>query len=493
MTIALKTVPPAHRQLPWWLTSFGVQVTGGLVLGIVAGFVALAMGRDAPGHVNALTDTLDTVGKTYVALLTAAVIPLISTAIISSIANLRRVSNAARLAVQSLVWFAITAFIAVLIGIALGITLQPGKHVVHAALRASSPATVGSWLDFLVGLAPHNYLGLGLVTHASAGADASYGLHFNVLQVIVIAAVLGIAALKVGKKAEPFLAFNDSLLSIVQKALWWIIRLAPIGTLALIGHAVATYGTPTLASLIGFITAVYLGLALVLFGVYPTLVKAHGLSVKSYYSGVWPAVQLGFVSRSSIGTLPLTQQVTERNLGVPRAYAAFAVPLGATTKMDGCAAIYPALAAIFVAQFYGIELSAWQYLLIVIVSVVGSAATAGMTGAVVMLTLTLSTLGLPLDGVGLLLAIDPVLDMARTATNVAGQALVPTLVAKRAGILDLDLYNAKRKGAPFANEPDAATASASVTSAATPPLQPNPVHITVGHSLPPRHATPLCP
>ncbi|OYW98615.1 MAG: sodium:proton antiporter, partial [Caulobacter vibrioides] len=129
-------------------------------------------------------------------------------------------------------------------------------------------------------------------------------------------------------------------------------------------------------------------------------------------------------------------------LGVPRAYAAFAVPLGATTKMDGCAAIYPAIAAIFVAQFFGVHLVWSDYLLIVFVSVIGSAATAGLTGAMVMLTLTLSTLGLPLEGAGLLLAIDPILDMGRTAVNVAGQALVPTLVAKREGILDLEAYNA---------------------------------------------------
>ena len=136
--------------------------------------------------------------------------------------------------------------------------------------------------------------------------------------------------------------------------------------------------------------------------------------------------------------------MTETRLGVPRAYAAFAVPLGATTKMDGCAAIYPAIAAIFVAQFYGVHLSLSDYALIVFVSVIGSAATAGLTGAVVMLTLTLSTLGLPLEGVGLLLAIDPILDMGRTAVNVAGQALVPTLVAKEQGILDQDVYDGAR-------------------------------------------------
>jgi Na+/H+-dicarboxylate symporter len=110
--------------------------------------------------------------------------------------------------------------------------------------------------------------------------------------------------------------------------------------------------------------------------------------------------------------------------------------------MDGCAAIYPAIAAIFVAQFYGIQLGVTEYLLIVFVSVIGSAATAGLTGAVVMLTLTLSTLGLPLEGVGLLLAIDPILDMGRTAVNVTGQALVPLLVSRREGILDIDRYNA---------------------------------------------------
>jgi Na+/H+-dicarboxylate symporter len=126
--------------------------------------------------------------------------------------------------------------------------------------------------------------------------------------------------------------------------------------------------------------------------------------------------------------------------------------------MDGCAALYPALASIFVAQFYGIHLNLGQYLLIVVVAVVGSAATAGTTGATVMLTLTLSTLGLPLAGVGLLLAIDPIIDMGRTAINVAGQALIPTIVAKRNGILDLELYNARRNGDdPFVD--DAADAS----------------------------------
>ncbi|MCW2833063.1 MAG: dctA, partial [Nocardioides sp.] len=277
-------------------------------------------------------------------------------------------------------------------------------------------------------------------------------MSFNVLQILVVAIAVGIAALKVGEAADPFLALVRSALAVVQKVLWWVILLAPIATVGLLGNAVATYGWDALGSLGTFTVAIYAGLALVVFGVYPVLLRLNGLSVKQFFSGAWPALSLAFVSRSSVGTMPVTQSVTERNLGVPRAYASFAVPLGATTKMDGCASIYPAISAIFVAQFFGLDLSITDYVLIAFVSVIGSAATAGVTGATVMLTLTLSTLGLPLEGVGLLLAIDPILDMGRTAVNVAGQALVPTLVAKREGIIDLEAYNAPRNGAAWREE-----------------------------------------
>jgi Na+/H+-dicarboxylate symporter len=436
------------------LTSFGFQITVALVAGIGLGLLARQIGPGADDAPNALAATLDTIGSSYVTLLKTAVIPLIFTAIIASIAQLRRVTNAARLAWQTLLWFGITALIAVTIGIVLGVTIQPGNRVDHSGLTPADPSSVGTWWNFLIGLIPQNVFGLTVSTRIGESGEATSTVGFNVLQVIVVAAAVGIAALKLGKRAEPFLAFTESALKVVQRVLWWIIRIAPLGTLGLIASAVVDYGWEKLVGLAWFAGAVYIGLALVLFVVYPVLLRSHRLSVRQYFSGVWPAVQLGFVSRSSIGTLPLTQRVTERNLGVPREYASFAVPFGATTKMDGCAAIYPAIAAIFVAQFFGIELTFVQYLLIALVSVVGSAATAGTTGATVMLTLTLSTLGLPLEGVGLLLAIDPILDMGRTAVNVAGQALVPTIVSAREGIIDRALYEAPRGSVPFADDDD---------------------------------------
>lgn len=412
------------------LPSFGIQVFIGLGLGVALGFWARSL-----GEAGALAGALQMVGSIFVQLLRALVPPLVFAAIVASIAALKDLANAARLVVQTLAWFAGTALIAVLIGIALGVVLEPGIRSGADPLAAAAPSTTGGWLDFLKGVVPGNFLGLSAATKLADGAPVT-ALSFNVLQIIVLAVAIGTAAVRVGPAGEAFLAFNASVLAIFKRLLFWVIRLTPVGTAALIGDAIVRYGWDALGSLGQFVTAVYAGLLAVVGIVYPALLWWNGISPLRFFRAAWPAIELGFVSRTSIGTLPVTQDVVERRLGVPAPYAAFAVPLGATTKMDGCAAIYPAVAGIFIAQFYGVPLGAADYLLIVMVSVFGSAATAGLTGATVMLTLTLSTLGLPLEGVGLLLAIDPILDMGRTAVNVAGQALVPAIVAKRAGLLD---------------------------------------------------------
>ncbi|QBR92712.1 dicarboxylate/amino acid:cation symporter [Nocardioides euryhalodurans] len=432
--------PTPRRAFPFW-----AQILLGLVVGVVLGLVARTY------DVAGLTTFLEILGSTFVTLLRTIVVPLVFLAIVVSVSRLREVTDAMRLAGQTLLWFAITAAIAVSIGMALGLLTDPGLRTNVDGSSAAAPDSTGSWLDFLTGIVPANILGL-----SGSVEEGAVVLDFNVLQIVVVALLIGVAVLRTGAKAEPFLAFAESFLAVVQTVLWWIIRLSPLGTLGLIGSAVATYGWDLVSPLAVFTLDVYIGCALVLFVVYPVLLRLHGLSPAKFFSGAWPALQLAFVSRSSVGTMPVTQYVTTRNLGVAPEYASFAVPLGATTKMDGCAAVYPALAAIFVAQFFGVELGLSDYLLIAFVSVVGSAATAGLTGAVVMLTLTLSTLGLPLEGVGLLLAVDPILDMMRTMTNVAGQALVPTIVAKREGLLDQAAYDGDRALDPIGEAQPAA-------------------------------------
>ncbi|MEV8418602.1 dicarboxylate/amino acid:cation symporter [Streptomyces niveus] len=403
-------------KVPFW-----AQIVAGLVLGVLLGWLARSQ------DISWLYTTLDKIGSIFVQLLKLAVAPLVFFAILVSITNLRKVNNAARLASRTLLWFLITSLIAVVIGIVIGLITNPGSGTGLTPKDGSKPEGSGSWIDFLTGIVPTD-----VITPFT---------ELNVLQIVFLAAVAGIAALKLGDRAAPILALSESVLELLQKALWWVIRLAPLGTVGLIGYAIADYGWDLIGDYATFTADVYIGCALVLFGVYPLLLATVAkVSPIQFFKGAWPAIQLAFVSRSSVGTMPVTVRVTER-LGVPKEYTSFAVPFGATTKMDGCAAIYPALAAIFIAEIFNVQLGIQDYLLIAFVSVVGSAATAGLTGATVMLTLTLSTLGLPLEGVGLLIAIDPILDMIRTATNVAGQALVPVIVAAREKILDHDKYN----------------------------------------------------
>ncbi|MEJ8659024.1 dicarboxylate/amino acid:cation symporter [Streptomyces halotolerans] len=424
MSVSANSATPTRTSSRIPKVPFWAQIVTGLVVGVLLGWLARSQ------DINWLYKTLEQVGDIFVQLLKLAVAPLVFFAILVSITNLRKVNNAARLATRTLLWFMITSLIAVAIGLVIGLLTNPGAGTGLTSKDGAKPEHAGSWIDFLTGIVPTD-----VITPFA---------ELNVLQIVFMAAVAGIAALKLGDRAKPILALSESVLELLQKALWWVIRLAPLGTVGLIGYAIADYGWDLIGKYATFTADVYIGCALVLFGVYPLLLATVAkVNPVQFYKGAWPAIQLAFVSRSSVGTMPVTQKVTER-LGVPKEYTSFAVPFGATTKMDGCAAIYPALAAIFIAQIFDVQLGIQDYLLIAFVSVVGSAATAGLTGATVMLTLTLSTLGLPLEGVGLLMAIDPILDMIRTATNVAGQALVPVIVAAREKILDLDVYNAAK-------------------------------------------------
>ncbi|QUH04898.1 dicarboxylate/amino acid:cation symporter [Saccharopolyspora erythraea] len=406
---------------------FAVAVVASLVLGALLGWIAKTTGA------SWLVTTLDTIGSVFTSLLTFTVLPLIFTAIVVGINSLRSVGGgrtAARLGGKTALWFAATSLIAVLIGIGLGALFQPGRGLViepdPAKLAAIGEKTHGSWLDLFNGLVPQNLV--------SAFAEG------ETLQVVFVALLIGAASYSLGDKAEPFVNFSRSAFEVIQRVLGWIIRLAPIGTLGLIGNAVATYGNEFFTPLLKLIAAVYVACALVLFVVYPLLLRfVAGVSPVRFFAKTWTVLQFAFVSRSSSATLPMSRQAAE-NLGVDRSYANFAVPLATTTKMDGCAAIYPAIGSMFIANLFGIHLGPAQYLTIIAVAVFGAIATAGVTGWFTMLTLTVGALGFPPEvvatGIAIAYAVDPILDMMRTATNVAGQIVVPTVVARTEGLLD---------------------------------------------------------
>ncbi len=414
-------------------TVFGLAVLAGLVLGALLGFVA------KQADVSWLATTLSRIGETFVSLVQFTVIPLVFTAIVVGITSLRGLGGpktAAQLGGRTLLWFAITSLIAVLIGIAVGsignigsgVRVTPSEDAV-ANIAERSP---GDWWAFVQSIVPTNIF--------SAFSEG------NILQVVFIALLVGGAAYALGDRARVFVDFNRSAFDIIQKVLGWIIWLAPIGVLGLLGNAFASYGNEFFAPLLSLIVAVYVGCALVLFVVYPILLRFVGkINPLTFFRKSWTALQFAFVSQSSGATLPLSRQAAV-NLGVPRGYASFAVPLGTTTKMDGCAAVFPAATTIFIANLNGITLSFGDYLLIVLVAVFGSLATAGTTGWFTMLTLTLAAVNLPAEviatGVAIVFAINPILDMMRTATNVAGQIAVPVLVSRSTGILDEEALHA---------------------------------------------------
>lgn len=414
-------------------TIFGGAVLAGLVLGALLGFVA------KQAEVSWLATTLGRTGEIFVSLVQFTVIPLVFTAIVVGITSLRHLGGArtaARLGGRTVLWFAVTSLIAVLIGIAIGaignlgtgVTVTPSEDAVaNIAERAQ-----GDWWAFVQSIVPSN-----VFTAFTEG---------QILQVVFVALLVGAAAYALGDRAESFVSFNRAAFGIIQKVLGWIIWLAPIGVLGLLGNAFASYGNEFFAPLLSLIVAVYVGCALVLFVVYPILLSTVGkVSPLTFFRKSWTALQFAFVSQSSGATLPLSRQAAV-SLGVPRGYASFAVPLGTTTKMDGCAAVFPAITTIFIANMFGISLGIGDYLLIVLVAVFGSLATAGTTGWFTMLTLTLAAVNMPAEviatGVAIVFAINPILDMMRTATNVAGQITVPVLVARSTGILDEDALHA---------------------------------------------------
>ena len=207
-------------RLPAWSKSFGVQVTIALIAGVILGLIARSWGPVSETTDNWLGQTLDTIGSSYVTLLKAAVVPLVITAIIASIGNLRKVTNAARLAMSTLLWFALTALIAVVLGLIIGVVMQPGAHADASSLSTGAPDSQGSWLGFLTGLIPVNFLGLEVATAPDDSGAVTSEVNFNILQLIIVSGAIGIAAVKVGKAAEPFLQFTEAALAVVQKVVW---------------------------------------------------------------------------------------------------------------------------------------------------------------------------------------------------------------------------------------------------------------------------------
>lgn len=421
----------------WFRIPFWQRVLAGFVLGALAGW---AFGADAATWFGPF-------GDLYVTLIKMIAVPLVFFAVINAVASLSGQKSIAALAGRTFVWFALTAVLAVGVGLAFGWIVKPGVGV--GVLQIASDykeKQIPGVLDMLLNLVPSNPF---QALSGAASAKTSDGMtvlvprNGTVLQVIFFAGLVGFAIVRLGEKVAGMRKLAGEASEIMIQVTRFVLEFTPLGTFGLIAALVGGYGFEQLRPLLMFVVALYAACAFHIVVVYGGLLLAHGLNPMKFFRGAAPGMQIAFVASSSFAALPVSLRSATHNLGVDKDYAAFAVPLGATIKMDGCGAIYPALAAVFISQYAGIELSLSQYLIIALASVLGSFGTAGVPGtAVIMATVVLSAAGLPLETIGYLYAIDRILDMMRTLTNVTGQILVPVLVAKETGLLDRNIYEA---------------------------------------------------
>ena len=395
------------------------KIAIGFAIGIVLGFVIGPMQQSSTFISNFLIPLLDLIGKIFLGLLKMLIVPLVFASIITGAASIGDPKVLGRIGIKTILLYLSTTVVAIFFGLVLGNIIQPGLGLSIEGAAGEAKAGAGM-VDVLMGIIPVNPL-QALVSG-------------SMLQIIVFALFLGVSATLIGEKGKAFLKFNESLAETMYKMTGIVMKFAPLGILALIAVTAAKYGPAVLAPFAKVIFAVYLGCALQAVVVYSSLIMA--VVKKSplwFFGGVKEAMLAAFVTRSSSAVLPISMRNVQDNLGVSEKVSSFVLPLGATINMDGTA-LYQGVCALFVAQAFGIPLSMGAQVGILITATLASIGTAGVPGAgLIMLSMVLTSAGLPIEGIGLVAGIDAVLDMARTSINVTGDMCVSAVVARSEG------------------------------------------------------------
>lgn len=407
-----------------------------ILIGLFAGIpIGLLLGPRA--------ETIRPIGDLFIRLIRMIVVPLVFSSLFVGTASLGNVKKLGRIGAKTIAYYLCTTAIAITIGLGLGNALRPGtgldegtktrlldsyrsEAVEKIEIASRKPGIV----ETLVKIVPSNPL--------ESLAEA------NMLQIIFFALLLGIAVTLIpngrGKIiVDFFAAVSEAMIQMVHI----VMKLAPLGVLALIAVVIGRFGTEILLSLLKYSLVVVAGLAAHMLLVYSSAVRFLAkTSPLEFFRGLRPAQLIAFSTSSSNATLPVTIECVEENLGVSEDVSSFVLPLGATINMDGTA-LYQGVAAVFIAQVYGLSLSVGDQLTIVLMATLASVGAAGVPGiGIITLTMVLQTLGLPLEGIALILGVDRILDMCRTTVNITGDASAAVFVAATEG----ELKSSKLRG-----------------------------------------------
>ncbi|MHC4337146.1 MAG: dicarboxylate/amino acid:cation symporter [Planctomycetota bacterium] len=387
------------------------QILIAIVLGVVVGLLL----REKASHI-------EIVGDIFIRLLKMIIIPLILASMVAGIVSLGDVRKLGRIGLRTFIYYTATTLLAVLVGLILVNVIRPGARVdmgdkeVAELVERETPSAISIIEDIV----PEN-------PFAAMAQD-------KVLSVIFFSILLGVAVSSIGERGKGLAVLFEALNAVMMKITGWIMRLAPFGVFALMAYTIGSMGLRVIKPLILYMATVVVGLGIHAIVTLPAILSAFGrYSPLKFIRDVFSAVATAFSTASSAATLPITMDCVEKNAGVSNKVASFVLPLGATVNMDGTA-LYEAVAAMFIAQAYNIPLTIWQQVVIMLTATLASIGAAAIPGAgLVTMVIVLKAVNLPLEGIGMILAVDRLLDMLRTAVNVWGDTCGTAVVARLEG------------------------------------------------------------
>ena len=401
------------------------QVFIGLILGIIAGMI---LGHEAV--------VLKVFGTIFINLVKMVIVPLIFFAVLSGITSMEGDGNFTRIGLKGFFSYLLTAVFAVVIGLTAGILFEPGKGVdLHSMLETNPSvahaATVStpSISEFLINLISTNPIN-------SMAND-------NFLQIIIFSVFFGITINLVGEKSKPLKEVIASAAQVSFKMIELIIKLAPLGVFGFISWIVGTQGIEVLESLVKLIVAV-MASCLFQYFIFGLMILVFArLSPIPFYRKILFTQSIAFATSSSKATLSTAMSQLQEKMGVSKTNSNFLMPLGVCINMDGTA-IYLGICALFFAQAYGIDLTTQNYLILILTCTLGSIGAAGIpSGSIIFMGMVLTSVGLPIEGIGIILGIDRILDMVRTTINITGDSAITLIVDKTEGALDEKVYYSK--------------------------------------------------
>ena len=403
-----------------------IRILIGMAAGIVVGLVLQGLG--ITGLAAFLVDVFDVGGRIFVASLQLMVVPLVLVSLICGASSLSDGASMGRLGGKTLGLYLGTTAIAISIALTIALAISPGEGAGGIPQQEYVPRPAPGLKDVIVNIFPTNPI--------AAMAEG------KMLQVIVFALLVGVAITRAGEAGVRIKTFFESINEILMQLIMMLINLAPYGIFCLMARLFSEVGWEQILELAKYFFTVVAALVIHLTVVYPTiLVLLARVSPVTFFGKMRSTMLVAFSTSSSGATLPVTLRTVKERLGVDNRIASFSVPLGATINMDGTA-IMQGVATVFIAQFYGIDLVFTDYLMVILTATLASVGTAAVPGVgLITLAMVLNQVGLPVEGIALIIGVDRLLDMLRTAVNVSGDATVATTVASTEDMLDREILN----------------------------------------------------